>query len=206
MTVVAWDALVPIVNKNNPVSAISGSDLKKVLKGEITNWKDLGGPDLKILVIAREGKVSGVGYMTRRIIFGSADVEFASDALLVKSSGPLENKIQTDPAAIGITGISSAKKRIDQGKPLTILQVDGQKADVASISAGKYPTFRPLYLMTKGAPTGTTKDFIDWLLTTDGQKVIESVGTVSLKQGAGLKDKFKHWKNTDRILNFGSLK
>jgi phosphate transport system substrate-binding protein len=85
------------------------------------------------------------------------------------------------------------------------MSVDGQTADVASISSGKYPTFRPLYLMTKGAPTGATKAFLDWLLSEKGQSVIEAAGTVSLKQGAGLKAKYKHWKNTDRILNYSSV-
>lgn len=205
LTVVAWDALVPIVHKDNPVNSISSSQLKKVLLGQITNWKDLGGPDKKIVVVARQGKVSGVGYMTRKIIFGDADVDYAADALLLRSSGPVENKIKSDVTAIGITGISSAKKRLQNGESLKVLSVDGNEATVDNIASGAYPTFRPLYLSTKGKPTGNVKKFIDWLVSDEGQKVVESVGTVSLRKGAGLKAKFKYWETTDRIVNFASL-
>ncbi len=205
LTVVAWDALVPIVNKNNPVNSITSDQLQDILLGKNTKWKDFGGPDKKILVVAREGKISGVGYMTRKIIFGDQDIDYTSEALLVKSSGPLENKIQLDEFAIGITGVSSARKRISMGKQLKILSVDGQEASRENIASGAYPTFRPLYISTQGKPTGEVKKFLDWLVSDEGQHVIESVGTVSLKQGAGLKDTFEYWMNTDKIVNFHTL-
>ncbi len=205
MTVVAWDALVPVVSAKNPVDSITTEQLKKVLTGKITNWKELGGPDKKILVVARKGKISGVGYMTRKIIFGDPNVDFAADALLVKSSGPLENKVKSDPTAIGVTGVSSANKRVRAGEPIKILKVDGNEATVANIASGSYPTFRPLYIATKGQPSGKAKAFIDWLLSDAGQKVVEEAGTVSLKQGAGLKAKYQYWENTDHITNYESL-
>ena len=58
MTVVSWDALVPIVHPDNPVESITSDQLKKVMKGELTNWKELGGQDQKIQVMARVGKAS----------------------------------------------------------------------------------------------------------------------------------------------------
>jgi len=205
MTVAAWDALVPIVNANNPVNGISTAQLKDVLTGKITNWKELGGPDHAILVVARKGKISGVGYMVRKIIFNDANVDFAPNALLVKSSGPLENKIKSDPFAIGVTGVSSANKRLAKGEPIKILKVDGSEATVENIASGSYPTFRPLFVATKGKPAGKAKAFIDWLLSDEGQTVIEAAGTVSLRQGKGLKAKYQYWENTDRIVNFDSL-
>lgn len=205
LTMVAWDALVPIVSSDNPVDSISSGDLKKVLRGEITNWKELGGPDRKILVVAREGKISGVGYMTRKIIFGDPDTDYAADALRLKDTGPVENKVKSDPAAIGMTGISSVRKRLQDGESIKILTVDGNQPTVANIGSGAYPFFRPLFLATKGKPAGQTKGFIDWLVSPEGQAVVESAGTVSLKQGAGLKAKYKYWESTDRILNFDSV-
>lgn len=205
LTLVAWDAIVPIVHKDNPVNSITSAQLKKVLQGEITNWKELGGPDKKIQVTARQGKVSGVGYMARKIIFGNADVDYAADALLLKSSGPVENKVKSDVSAIGITGVSSARKRLQKGESLKVLSVDGNEATVANIASGAYPAFRPLYISTKGKPAGEVKSFLDWLVSDEGQKIVESVGTVSIRKGAGLKAKFKHWEDTDRIVNFASL-
>jgi len=204
MTVVAWDALVPIVHKDNPVSSITSQQLKEVMIGNITNWKDLGGPDAKITVVARKGNISGVGYMTRKAVFGDPNVDYASDALKLKSTGPVENKVKVDPLAIGLTGISSAKKDVEDGK-MKVLKVDGNEATPANIASGAYSTFRPLYLSTKGKPTGEVKAFLDWLLSDEGQAVIESAGTVSLRQGVGLKDKFKHWESIDRIVNFDSI-
>lgn len=205
MTLVAWDALVPIVHKSNPINGLTDQQLKDILLGKTVNWKEVGGPDKKILVVARVGKISGVGYETRKIIFGDANIDYAKDALLLKSSGPVENKVQIDPIAIGVTGISSAQKRVKQGKNLKILKVNGQEASVANIGSGAYPTFRPLFIISKGKPTGEVKGFLDWLLSEEGQKLVEAAGTVSLKQGAGLKDKFKYWEHTDRIVNFDSL-
>lgn len=205
LTVVAWDGLVPIVSKENPINDISSADLKRVMKGEVKNWQEIGGPDKKLLVVARVGKVSGVGYMTRKLIFEDPDLDYAPDALRLKSSGPVENKVRWDATAIGITGVSSAGKRISKGEPLKILTVDGQEASVANISSGAYPFFRPLFLATQGAPTGETKKFMDWLVSPEGQAVVEAQNTVSLQQGKGLKAKFQDWENTENILNFDQL-
>lgn len=205
MTVVAWDAVVPIVHKDNPVDDISSQQLKDVMLGNITNWKELGGPDAAIVVVARQGKHSGVGMLARQIIFEDENIDFAANALLLQSTGPVENKVKSDPLAIGLTGISSAVKRIEKNESMKVLKVGGKEATVANIGSGAYPTFRPLYLTTKGKPAGEAKKFIDWLLSDEGQAVVEKAGTVSLKQGTGLKAKFKHWKSVDRIVNFDSL-
>jgi phosphate transport system substrate-binding protein len=204
MTVVAWDALVPIVHKDNPVSSISTQQLKDMMLGKINNWKDLGGPDAKIIVVARKGDVSGVGYMTRKIIFGDPHVDYAPDALKLDNTGPVENKVKTDLLAVGLTGMSSAQKDVQDGK-IKVLKVDGNAATQENIASGAYSTFRPLFLTTKGKPAGDVKAFLDWLLSDEGQSVIESAGTVSLRQGKGLKAKFQHWESIDRIVNFDSI-
>ncbi|GAB4343241.1 MAG: hypothetical protein Kow0089_18870 [Desulfobulbaceae bacterium] len=205
MTLVAWDALVPIVNASNPASDLTRAQLRDIFLGRITNWKEVGGDDRPIVVVARAGKISGVGYMTRKILFNDPEVEYTSSAIFLASSGPVEKRVMNDPQAIAITGISSAQKMLREGKPIKVLSLDGLRADVASISSGAYFAFRPLYLMTKGAPTGLRKEFLDWLTSDEGQEVVERAGTVSLRQGKGLKEKFRYWENTDRILNFASL-
>ncbi len=204
-TVVAWDALVPVVHPDNPVGNLSSEQLKKIMKGEIVNWKEVGGEDGKIQVMVRVGKISGVGYMTRKIIFGNPEEDFAPNAKLHKSSGPLEKGVLKDASAIGITGVSSAKRRELKGLKLKILKVDGMSADIANIASGAYPTFRPLFLSTKGKPGGEAGKFLDWLLSDEGQEVVESAGTVSVRKAVGLKDKFKYWENVDRVVNYNAL-
>lgn len=207
MYLVAWDALVPVVHGDNPVNSISSQQLQDVLTGKISNWKDLGGEDKPIFVLAREGKISGVGYMTRKIIFSGANVDYSSNASLMKSSGPLENKIAFDPYAVGVTGMSSAKKRIESGKKMKILMVDGVEASKGNIGTGRYPFFRPLYLSVnpKSLNYNQTKKFIDWVLTSEAQSIIDSVGTVNLYTGKELKNKFNNWENKDKIVNFSTL-
>lgn len=201
VTVVGWDAIVPIVNPKNPVSDISTDQCKGILTGEIDNWSQVGGPDQPVVLVVRKGgEYSGVGYMARKILFGGSDIPCPESAIKAKSSGPLEKKVEAHPWAFGVTGISSARKR-----NVKILSMDGAEATAAKIAAGDYPTFRPLYLATRGAPTGETAKFLSWLLSDEGQDVVEKAGTVSVRQGVGLKDKFQYWDDTSRVLNFDSL-
>ena len=204
---VGWDALVPIVNKETPVSDLTSGQVKDILLGKITNWKEVGGKDAKILVVAREGHISGVGYMSLKMIFEDMSTQYTQEALIVPDTGPLENKITVDKIAFGITGVSSAKKRVQDGKSLKILKVNGVEATMENIASGAYPYFRPLYLaVNPSSPNyAEVKKFIDWTLSTEGQKVIEDAGTVNLARGKGLKEKFKYWEHTDKIANFDSV-
>ena len=145
--------------------------------------------------------------MTRKIIFSGVNVDYTANASMMKSSGPLENKISFDPYAIGLTGVSSAKKRIESGRNMKILMVDGVEATKENIASGRYPYFRPLYLSLnpKSSNYAEAKEFIDWVLSKKGQEIIDSAGTVNLTVGKGLKTKFKYWESTDKVANFSSL-
>jgi len=200
LTVVGWDALVPIVHKENPVNGVTSEQLKEILTGKITRWSELGGPDHEIKLIDRSGKITGVGFMARLLFFDDKGVDFSKSAEVLTSSGPLEERLEQERWAIGITGISSARKRL-----LKMLALDGKEAILENVASGAYVTFRPLYVVTRGKPSGEVEKFLNWLISDKGQAVVERSGTVSLKQGTGLKAKYKHWLHTDRILNFDAL-
>lgn len=178
---VAWDALAAIVHPSNPVNGLSAAQLRAILTGEITNWREVGGREMPITVLARTGKISGVGRMTRELIFGDPQVDYAPQALIYPSSGPLEQAAETMESAIGVTGVSSARKR-----NVKILSVAGAYPDYDNIASGKYPFIRPLYLFTQGQPQGKTKAFIDFAQGPVGQSVIKAQGTVILQDGRGL--------------------
>ncbi|RMG52096.1 MAG: hypothetical protein D6717_12280, partial [Gammaproteobacteria bacterium] len=112
MQPVAWDALVVITHKDNPVDSITLKQLRAVFLGQISNWKELGGDDAPIEVYARRSKISGVGHALRKLVFANYEQEFAANELF-KSSGPLEKRLESDAGrhGIGVTGISSARKR-----------------------------------------------------------------------------------------------
>jgi phosphate transport system substrate-binding protein len=125
---VAWDALVVIVHRDNEVDDISIEQLKQIYEGKISKWSEVDGADRPIGVIARVGKTSGVGYMFRQLVFSNPEYRIKCRALRVKSSGPLEKKVEKIKTAIAIDGISSAKKR-----KVKFLSLDG----VAPISANQ---------------------------------------------------------------------
>lgn len=177
---VGWDALVVIANPKNPVKNISSKNLQKVFSGKITNWKQLGGPNKPIQLYVRKGKISGVGLMARELIFGNSDFNFKGTKEF-PSSGPLEKAIEKEKYAIGITGISSAKKR-----KVKILQLNGVESTVQNISKGKYLLYRPLYIVAPVKPKPEVKKFLSFINSAKGRKVMEAQGTVTLKQGSSL--------------------
>lgn len=180
---VAWDALVVIVHPNNPVDDISLDNLRKVYNGEITKWSQLGGDDRPIGLIARDGKSSGVGYMFRQMVFGDPDYTIKARALKVKSTKPLEKKVEKVKTALAVDGISSAKKR-----QIKFLTLDGVAPSKDNIASGKYKLYRPLYLAyNKNTVSSDAKKFIEFALSPEGQAIISEQGTVNLAEGATLK-------------------
>lgn len=190
---VAWDAIVVITNPDNPVKNISLDDLKKVFDGKIKKWDDLGWKDGgKIALCTREGgKTSGVGHMFRRLVYNDPDKSFKGRSLKFKSSGPLEQKVETVKTALGITGISSAKKR-----NVNMLLLDKVKPTKTNIGSGKYPLWRPLYLTMNKNVSEKVQNFVDFILSAEGQSIIAKAGTVNLVEGSVLKSKWDSKKSS----------
>jgi phosphate transport system substrate-binding protein len=192
LTHVAWDALVFFTHPTNPVESITRQQAKDILLGKVTNWIQVGGADARILPAFRrqtvQGKLSGVGYMTRQLLFGKPELDYTSDALFHRSSGPIEKFVEATPYSFAVTGVSSARKRNVQ-----LLALDGVPPTKDEIARGRYPLFRPLYLVTKGEPEGAAGDFIDWIVSPEGQRVLSNAGTVNLEEGSALVALFEHW-------------
>jgi phosphate transport system substrate-binding protein len=178
---VAWDALVVIVNKDNPVKGVTFKQLQQIYLGEITNWKELGGHDAPIDLYVRRGKLSGVGRTLRELVFANFDQEFKADYVM-KSSGPLEKGILKNANGIGVTGISSAKRR-----DVKILELDGHAPTYENIKTGNYMLYRPLYLVTKlGKRDKKGRDFIRFAVSREGQEIIRRQGTVPYAEAMAL--------------------
>lgn len=176
---VAWDALVVIVNKKNTRSHIHIKQLKDVLLGKIKNWKELGGPDRPIKVVIRMNKINGVSFMLRQMLFKDPEIDFTPDAIIKKSSGPVEKFVEKEIDAIAVSGISSAKKR----KGLKFLRLGHVFSPTKQhIISGEYPLVRLLYLTIGPNPSKEVKDFIRFALSDEGQDIISKQGTVSLKE------------------------
>jgi phosphate transport system substrate-binding protein len=169
---VAWDALAVIVHKDNPVGNLTTDQIKGIYLGKYTNWAEVGGPDAPIHLYVRRGNYSGVGYAIRQYIFQDSGVAFATK-YKVKSSGPLERAVEQDPYAMGVTGISSARKR-----DVKVIGFDGKTPTYDNVKNGKYVLYRPLYLVTSPAPSQKVKDFIRFARSKDGRDILRANQTV----------------------------
>lgn len=170
---VAWDALVAFVHEENPVDNITFKQLHNVFLGKITNWKELGGNDAPIELYTRRGKLSGVGRTLRELVFANYDQDFKA-TYVVKSSGPVEKGVVKNINGLGVSGISSAKKR-----KLKLLKLDGKAPNYENIKNGSYALYRPLYLVIKrGNKTPLVRDFIKYAVSDEGQDIIRAQGTV----------------------------
>lgn len=191
MVPVAWDALVVVVHKSNPVDSISLVKLRELYQGKITNWSELGGPDQPVELLIREGKISGVGYTLREHLFEDTDFNFASNHLF-PSSGPLEKTVEKNPNAIAVTGIASAHKR-----DFKILKLEGMDPNFENIRTGNYLLYRPLYLVLnkRSANSDESDRFIQFALGPRGRKIISENKVVPYFDGMLLLQKrMDHWK------------
>ncbi len=182
---VAWDALAVITHKSNPVKNISTQQIRGIYKGKITNWRQLGGPNAPIHLYARRGKISGVGYAIRQYLFKDSTEEFVTEKkYFMRSSGPLEKSIENDANGIGITGISSARKR-----KVKIIALDDKQPSYENVMRGKYVLYRPLYLVTTPTPSAKVKDFVSFAMSKEGREIIRQNGTVPYRDAPQLMSK-----------------
>ena len=173
-TQVARDGVVIIVNSANKVTDISKDDLGKVYRGEITNWKDLGGADAAIVLLGRDSSSGTYSFIQDEVV--GKDKLYAKSMRSLPSNQAIVDEIGKNPDAIGYVGLGYENKTI---KALTVGKV---AASVDTVLDASYPLSRPLNMISNGAPTGSAKAYIDWILGVDGQKIVADQGFVPLKK------------------------
>lgn len=174
---VAWDVLVFIIHKNNPLKNISLETVRSIYAGNITNWKQLKGSDapIKIFISRPKKGLSGVEASTMALVLkGRAPVE-SPNTLFVASTGIVEQMVEDTLEGFATTGYSSARKR-----DVKMLRVSGVAPTMKNIVSGKYPLRRPLFILTSAKPKPEVKRFIDFALSKTGQQFIRAQGVVSL--------------------------
>jgi phosphate transport system substrate-binding protein len=169
--VVAYDAIIPVVHPKNKVTNLSIDQLSQIYQGKITNWKEVGGADLQIVVISRDSS-SGTFESWDHFIMKKAKV--TPKAQMLASNGAIVTAVSKNRYAIGYLGMGYVNKSL---KPLP---VDGVKASVETALSKKYPLSRELYMYTDGEPTGEVAKFIAFVKSADGQKIVAKEGFVPL--------------------------
>lgn len=169
--VVAFDAIIPVVNPKNKVSNLSIDQLSQIYQGKITNWKEVGGEDLKIVVISRDSS-SGTFESWDHFVMKKAKV--TPRAQMLASNGALVTAVAKNRYAIAYLGIGYVNKSV---KPL---QVNGITASIQTAMSKEYPFSRELYMYTNGEPTGEVAKYIKFVKSVEGQKIVAKEGFVPL--------------------------
>ena len=169
--VVAFDAIIPVVHPKNKVSNLTIDQLSQIYQGKITNWKEVGGDDLKIVVISRDSS-SGTFESWDHFVMKKAKV--TPRAQMLASNGALVTAVSKNRYAIAYLGIGYVNKSV---KPL---QVKGVTASIQTAMSKEYPFSRELYMYTNGEPQGQTAKYISFVKSADGQKIVAREGFVPL--------------------------
>jgi phosphate transport system substrate-binding protein len=175
--VASWDALVFIVNKDNPVGDITLEQVRAIYDGKINNWRQLGGRDLNLIsVITTPKGFGGIGEaLEKYVLDGRRPAEQKNSTLQTSSVAIWEQIVEEMPEAFASTGFGSARKRA-----VKMLSVGGVAPTKQNIVSGKYRLRRPLYLVVKKSARPETRAFIDFALGPAGQALISSYGMPSL--------------------------
>jgi len=181
---VALDGLAVVVHPQNPVSRLTMDQLAQIFTGTVTNWHDVGGPDLAIVLLSREVNSGTHLYFKEHVLRrGRAEgkAEFAASALMLPSSQAIADEVAQNPGAIGYYGmgyLSERQKAVAVAKNASAPFV---LPTIGTVIDGTYPISRPLLMVTKGQPAGLTQRFLDFVLSPAGQRIVTRIDFVPVK-------------------------
>lgn len=171
--VVAMDGVCVVVHPSNPISKLTTEQIRKIYKGQITNWSELGGPNEQIVVISRDTS-SGTYETFHKLVMNKE--KMASGVEYVNSNPQAHARVKTTTGGIAYVGLGFLDQHVKA------LEVDGVIPNRKTIASGRYPVSRPLYMFTNGYPKlgSTTHQFCSFYLTEKGQEIVEEKGFVPL--------------------------
>ena len=188
MTPFATDALVFVVNRDNPVDNLTSEQVQKIYTGEITNWSQVGGQNIDIVPFQRN-KEAGSQTMFEKLVMAGLPLMapptgWTSDTM----SGLLQaiREYDNTPAAIGYTVYYYAND-MEMAQGLKVLSIDGVKPSAEAIRAGEYPFLNPYYVAIPKVygQDSPVRILYNWILGADGQKLVELEGYVSVTEQEG---------------------
>jgi len=173
--VIAMDGLSVIVNANNPIEKLTLGELGKIFRGEITNWKDLGGKNSPITLYGRQSNSGTFVFFRDAVLKG----EYSQAMKRMNGNAQIVEAVKQDESGIGYVGVGYVK----DASGITVLSVASQAGgnyanplNARDVESGEYPITRPLNQYLNGTPKGTVRDFIIFELSQKGQKIVEEEG------------------------------
>ncbi|MEA4941579.1 MAG: substrate-binding domain-containing protein [Oscillibacter sp.] len=177
----AIDALVFVVNADNPVDSLSTEQIQKIYTGEITNWSEVGGEDLDIVPFQRNEEAGSQTAM-KKLVMGDLPMMDAPADYVRGEMGDLIKAVSAyddSASAIGYTVYYYAND-MKMADGLKILAVDGVDPNTDTIRSGSYPFLNNYYVVCSTQPAESTQVLYDWILFDEGQKLVAQEGYVSV--------------------------
>jgi len=171
--IIAYDGIAVVIHPNNPVSDLNAETITKIFKGEITNWKEVGGNDKEILVVTREagsgtrGAFEEILEVQEKNAEGKKVSAVKEDALVADGNGAVKANVSKKENSIGYISLSYVDESVKG------LMVEGVEPTVENILGGSYKVSRPFLMLTKGEVSDVAKAYLDFILSDEGQKIVE---------------------------------
>lgn len=168
---IANDGVGITLHRDNPVRALSDSQVVAIYTDRVNNWKEMGGRDAPITVINK-----AEGRSTLELFLEHFDLEnpqVQADVVI----GDNQQEVKTlvgNPGAIGYVSIGAAEFEAERGTPIKLLPLGGMEATAENVRNGSFPLSRPLNLVTRGEPTGLAKEFIDFARSAEVDDLVEA--------------------------------
>jgi phosphate transport system substrate-binding protein len=170
--VVARDGLAIVVHPSNPVRGLTVDEVRRIFNGEIRRWDLLGGIERAITVVTRE-EGSGTRGAFQELVM--KDNRIYKGAITQDSNGSVREIVANDPYSIGFISLGLVNERV------RALELDGAAGSEENIRNGSYKLVRPFLFVSQGPPTGTAKEFVDFVLSEKGQELIKKEGLIPVK-------------------------
>ena len=182
--IIARDAIAVVVNPGNPINQLTLQQISDIYTAKINNWSELGGEDRPIVRLSRETNSGTHVYFLESVIrLGSKEDKtiFSADTLLLPSSEGIISEVRDNPNAIGYDGLGYISSDV---KVLKIAKTPGGNyiyPSIETVNSNLYPISRDLYMYTNGEPEKFIQDYLDWILSEDGQNIVLDLGFVPVK-------------------------
>ena len=173
--VLGYDGITVIINHRNHIKNLDKKTLAGIFAGEITNWKELGGDDAKIVVLSRDSSSGTHAYFKEEILRGGdkkSVVEYGQDTLYMPSNQAILQEVAKSKYAIGYIGMGYMNDTVDS------LAVDGVKPTFETVADKTYPIAREVFWYVDSARDGVTKEVVDFAVSDKGQEIVKEEGFV----------------------------
>lgn len=172
--VIAYDGIVVVTHPTNKVKNLTMEQVKQIFTGEVTNWKELGGDDMEIVVVSREDG-SGSRDAFQEIVDYSSG-ELVRTAIIASGNGNIKTTVANNKHAVGFISF----EYIDES--ISTIDINGVVANAENVLKEEYRLSRPfLFVYKEGQLTDAGQRFIDFILSEDGQLIAAEAGAIPVK-------------------------